>query len=155
MRGALTALVALGALGIVALGAVLAVALFVGARRDSNWIKPAVLGVVAGAAMILGGLWVMGVVDDLGWDVSPEEVQLAAINALLEDQPLSRGMRLHATVHYGGQSCGGVVELTTTASSHIYVVGHDSGAPMAGAFDGTVSEAIEDLRRRGYDCPDL
>ena len=62
----------------------------VGARQDSSWMKPAVLGVVAG---------------------SPEEVQLAAINALLEDQPLSRGMRLHATVHYWGSGQAVAVRL--------------------------------------------
>lgn len=141
--------------GDLGVGSLVVVVLGVGARRGFRWVRPAIAGVDVGGLLLLVGMWARDSLDDAGWNLTPEEVQLAAINAWLHERDFAQAEYIDATVHHGGGNCGGVVELRTTAEERIFVVGHDSGAAMGERFDGTLSEAMEALHDRGYDCPEL
>jgi len=111
----------------------------------SPYLIGAVGGVVVTVLCFMGLRAVGNYLDGEGFGVTPEAVQLAAVNEYLETRGLSAGGHVSAFVEFGGGECGGVVEVRIFAGSEllddaVFIVTQDSGQGFASEVPGVGRE---------------
>lgn len=106
-----------------------------------------ILGAIVGIGLSAGFRWLQSDPDD-DYGVTEDEVWIAAVDQAMR-AGLSEGSRA-MVVAYGGELCGGVVEITDPEGSTFWSILEDSGAPVvAGTALMSEAEALARITRPG------